>query len=41
MNWRGRIEVRPAADIFPGMTEQELRELGEDIKANGLIIWHR
>jgi hypothetical protein len=34
-SWRDVINVHPAADKFPMMTEAELRELGEDIKANG------
>jgi hypothetical protein len=34
--WRDAIEVHPAAELFPLMSESELRELGEDIKANGL-----
>jgi hypothetical protein len=33
----------PAADVFPMMSEQELRDLGKDIKKNGLkqkiVIW--
>jgi hypothetical protein len=35
MSWRDSIKVHPAADLFPEMTESELRELGEDIKKNG------
>lgn len=31
------IEVHPAADIFPMIPKDELNELAEDIKANGLI----
>ncbi|MBY5488686.1 hypothetical protein ELH49_20750 [Rhizobium ruizarguesonis] len=34
--WRDEIKVHPAADLFPMMSEPELRELGEDIKRNGL-----
>jgi hypothetical protein len=34
--WRDVLPVHPAADLFPLMSESELRELGEDIKANGL-----
>jgi hypothetical protein len=37
MGWRDHWKVHPAADLFPLMSESELRELGEDIKANGLI----
>jgi hypothetical protein len=37
MSWRDHIKVHPAADLFPMMSESELRELGEDIKANGLL----
>ena len=42
-SWRDVIKVHPAADLFPLMSESELRELGEDIKANGLqhvIVLH-
>jgi hypothetical protein len=42
-SWRDVIKVHPAADLFPMMSEAELRELGEDIKKNGLktdiIFW--
>ena len=34
--WRDVLPVHPAADLFPRMSESELRELGEDIKKNGL-----
>jgi len=34
--WRDHLPVHPAAELFPMMSEAELRELGEDIKANGL-----
>jgi hypothetical protein len=33
--WRKRLRVHPAADLFPLMSEDELRELGDDIKKNG------
>jgi hypothetical protein len=42
-SWRDVLAVHPAADLFPMMSEPELRELGEDIKKNGLtspiILW--
>ena len=31
------LPVHPAADIFPMMSEEELVDLAEDIKANGLV----
>ena len=34
--WREKYKVHPAADLFPLMSDEELRVLGEDIKANGL-----
>jgi len=37
-SWRDVIAVHPAADLFPMMSESELRELGEDIKKNGMRI---
>src|SRR5215813_9299133 len=36
--WRDHLPVHPAADLFPLMSEPELRELGEDIKKNGGLI---
>jgi hypothetical protein len=42
-SWRDVLPVHPAADLFPGMSESELRELGKDIKKNGLrspiVLW--
>jgi len=35
-HWRDRIKVHPAADLFPMMTDAQLRELGKDIQKNGL-----
>jgi hypothetical protein len=35
-SWRKVLPVHPAAELFPLMSEAELRELGEDIKKNGL-----
>lgn len=35
-SWRDVYKVHPAADLFPMLPEDELRKLGEDIKANGL-----
>src|SRR5258706_10090312 len=29
--WREVIKIHPAADLFPTLSEEELRELGEDI----------
>ena len=34
--WRDALLIHPAAELFPLMSEPELRELGEDIKKNGL-----
>jgi hypothetical protein len=43
MIWRDHIKVHPAADLFPMMSDAELKELGEDIKKNGLeqplVFW--
>ena len=44
MSWRDHLKIHPAAELFPLMSEPELRELGEDIKANGLassIVLHK
>jgi hypothetical protein len=35
-SWRDALPVHPAAEMFPRMSEVELRELGEDIRAHGL-----
>jgi hypothetical protein len=43
-SWRDVLPVHPAAELFPLMSEAELRELGEDIKKNKLSqlmdLWH-
>ncbi|MGO8924849.1 MAG: hypothetical protein ACLQF4_18170, partial [Xanthobacteraceae bacterium] len=33
--WRGVLPVHPAADLFPLMSEAELRELADDIGKQG------
>ncbi len=42
-SWRAVYKVHPAADLFPMMNPDELRDLGEDIKQHGLqhpiIVW--
>jgi hypothetical protein len=35
-SWRDLLPVHPAAELFPLMSEEELRALGEDIRKNGL-----
>ena len=36
-SWRDVIKVHPAADLLPMMSPDELKTLGEDIKANGFV----
>jgi hypothetical protein len=42
-SWRDVLPVHPAADLFPLMSPDELRELGEDIAKNGphqrIVLW--
>ncbi len=42
-SWRDVIKVHPAADLFPMMSPDELKALGEDIRKNGLttpiVLW--
>jgi hypothetical protein len=35
-SWRDVLPIHPAAELFPLMSEDEQRALGEDIKRNGL-----
>ena len=35
-SWRDVLKIHPAAELFPGMADDELGELGADIKAHGL-----
>jgi hypothetical protein len=43
ISWRDVLSIHPAAELFPSMSEDELRALGEDIKKNGLtskvVLW--
>src|SRR5947199_9615571 len=36
-NWRAHPPVHSAAELFPLMSEAELKELAEDIEAHGLL----
>jgi hypothetical protein len=36
-SWRDHLKVHPACDLFPLMSQDELKALGEDIKKNGLV----
>src|SRR6266404_1786902 len=36
-DWRSHLKVHPAADLFPPLSEAELKELAANIKANGLL----
>src|SRR5215471_10060608 len=38
IHWRDVLPVHPAADLFPMMADAELRDLGEDIKRNGMLV---
>jgi hypothetical protein len=35
-DWRARVAVHDAADLFPLLPPDELRALADDIKANGV-----
>jgi hypothetical protein len=35
-NWRAHLKVHPAADLFPLLSEAELKTLAEDIETNGV-----
>jgi molybdopterin synthase catalytic subunit len=36
-SWRDVLKIHPACELFPLMSRAELKELGEDIKKNGLV----
>lgn len=42
-SWRDLLKIHPAAEMFPMMSDAELVELGENIKAHGLreapVLW--
>ena len=42
-SWRSTLPIHPAAELFPRMSPDELRALGEDIIKNGLtspiVLW--
>ena len=41
-SWRDVVNIHAAADLFPMMSPDELKVLGEDIKRNGMtapIVW--
>jgi hypothetical protein len=44
-DWRAHLPVHPAADLFPLLSESELKELADDIQKNGLqcsiVLWRK
>lgn len=36
-SWRDVLPVHPAAELFPALSPEELRELGANIKQRGLV----
>jgi hypothetical protein len=42
-SWRETLPIHPAADLFPMMTPDELKTLGEDIRKQGqrvaITVW--
>jgi hypothetical protein len=36
-SWRDTLEIHPAAELFPPMSPDELKALGEDIKQHGMM----
>jgi hypothetical protein len=42
-SWRDQVSIHPAAELFPPMSAEELKALGEDIKKNRLrhsiVLW--
>jgi len=36
--WRNVLPVHPAAELLPPLSADELQELGEDIRARGLLV---
>jgi hypothetical protein len=44
-SWRDIVKIHPAADLFPLMTADELKALGEDVAKNGLrvpiVLWSK
>jgi hypothetical protein len=42
-DWRSRLKVHPAAELFPLMNKDELRQLADDIEEHGLrervVVW--
>ena len=42
-SWRDVLKVHPAADLFPMMSPDEIKSLGEDIQRNGqrvpIVLW--
>jgi hypothetical protein len=45
VSWRDVIKIHPAADLFPLMTADELKALGEDEQKNGIqvpiVLWSK
>jgi hypothetical protein len=37
MSWRDHLPIHPAAELFPLMSKDELRELADDIKKSGQV----
>jgi hypothetical protein len=44
MSWRNHLKIHPACELFPPMSDEELKVLADDIRKHGMkspiVLWH-